>query len=100
MNVTLDEFWIAFYMYLEDNACKIFFNNNKELIHHICETNTKGDINKARSNIKKYYNDFILDNNDDFIMDINDDELPLCEIDINLFGVAEEHCKDLCLNST
>ena len=57
-------------------------------------------INKARSNIKKYYNDFILDYNDNFIMDINDYELPLCEIDINLFDVAEEHCKDLCQNAT
>lgn len=57
-------------------------------------------INKARSNIKKYINDFILDFKDkNFNMDLYND-LPLCKIDNLLYNIAEEHCQDLCFNGT
>lgn len=59
-------------------------------------------INKARSNIKKYINDFILDFNDkDFNIKQNYNyDLPLCQIDNILLEIAEKHCKDLCINGT
>lgn len=57
-------------------------------------------INKARSNIKKYINDFIIDSN---INDINikeENELPFCQISDKLYKIAEEHCQNLCKNGT
>ena len=57
-------------------------------------------INKARSNIKKYIKDFILNFND---KDFNLDEynnLPLLQIDNELYEIAEQHCLYLCKNGT
>ena len=57
-------------------------------------------INKARSNIKQYINDFLFNFNDiNFnIEEYND--LPICEINKTLYGIAEKHCQDLCINGT
>ena len=59
-------------------------------------------INKARNNIKKYFNDFILDyelkEEDD--IPIKNKKLSSLEIDNKLFKVAEGHCKYLCNNGT
>lgn len=57
-------------------------------------------INKARSNIKKYINDFMIDYNDNDLNLEKIDELPLCYFDNKLNNVAEEHCQDLCKNGT
>ena len=57
-------------------------------------------INKARSNIKKYINDFMLDFNDKNFNIKQNNDIPLCEIDNILFEIAEKHCRDLCINGT
>jgi uncharacterized protein YkwD len=57
-------------------------------------------INKARHNIKKYMNDFMIDYNDNDLKLQKKDELPLYHFDNQLYNVAEEHCQDLCKNGT
>ena len=57
-------------------------------------------INKARSNIEKYINDFILGTKiKNFNMKKYTD-LPLCQINHTLYEIAEEHCQYLCINGT
>ena len=57
-------------------------------------------INKARHNIKKYMNDFMIDYNSNDMKLQKKDELPLYHFDNQLYNVAEEHCQDLCKNGT
>ena len=87
----IDEFTGYKYLLYGNKNEKCFSLNLKEISRY---------INKARSNIKKYINDFML-NFKDKNFNINPDiDIPLCEIDNKLFEIAEEHCKDLCINGT
>ena len=57
-------------------------------------------INKARTNIKQYINDFIVnfDTNDEQYF--NKKGLKSVKIDNKLYKISEEHCKYLCNNET
>ena len=61
-------------------------------------------INKARSNIEKYINDFILeyDLSEEEEVDslLKNKKLSPYEIDVKLYKIAEEHCKDIGSNGT
>ena len=59
-------------------------------------------INKARYNIEKYINDFIIDYDSSLIEEFSNfnKNLSPFEIDIKLYKIAEEHCKDLGKNGT
>lgn len=59
-------------------------------------------INKARSNIEKYINDFILeyDLSEEEDPQLKNNKLSPYEIDVKLYKVAEEHCKDIGINGT
>lgn len=80
------------YKYLEyDRLKKDFFEIYIEITRY---------INKVRSNIKKYINDFVFNfNENNFDLEENND-LPLIQIDNKLFEIAEEHCTFLCGNGT
>ena len=59
-------------------------------------------INKARYNIEKYVNDFIINYDSSIIeefQNLNKDLSPF-EIDNKLYKIAEEHCKDIGKNGT
>ena len=85
---------ITGYKYLEyDDAKKnkCFADKYKDISRY---------INKARSNPKQYINDFLLNYN---YKDLNIEEnieIPFCEINNELYQIAEEHCQDLCKNGT
>ena len=60
-------------------------------------------INKARSNIEKYINDFILEDlSEEEEVDslLKNKKLSPYEIDVKLYKIAEEHCKDIGSNGT
>ena len=60
-------------------------------------------INKARINIKKYIDDFILDSDlpeDDDDIPIKTKKLSALELDSKLYKVAESHCNYLSINGT
>ena len=61
-------------------------------------------INKARSNIEKYINDFILEDLSEEEEEVDsllkNKKLSPYEIDVKLYKIAEEHCKDIGSNGT
>ena len=89
----IDEYTGYKFFFYGDKSEKCYSLDLKEISRY---------INKARSNIKKYINDFMINFNDkDFNRQQNYNyDIPLCEIDNILYEIAEKHCKDLCINGT
>ena len=84
------------------NYKSINYKKKDEKAHSEIKLTISRYINKARNNIKKYINDFIIDyepSEEDDIL-INNEKLSSLEIDNKLYKVAEGHCKYLCTNGT
>ena len=78
----------------------LYENKNNQKCLNLVHKEISRYINKARSNIIKYIDDFILDDIDKNINIKQTKNLPLCQINNKLFQIAEEHCLDLCSNGT
>ena len=82
------------------NYNSILYLKQDDKVHSEINLRILRYINKARTNIKQYINDFIIN------FDINDTqyitkkELKSVKIDTKLYKKAEIHCKNLCSNET
>lgn len=84
------------------NLKSIIYKKKEGKAHSELNLNILRYINKARYNIDKYINDFIIDYDStiDEEFPIENKQLSPCEIDTKLYKLAEEHCKDLGKNGT